>query len=156
MIAITDLFETHLTVSDLERSVTFYRDRLGLRLASIFPGQQVAFFWIGSRGNAMLGLWAGGAGPQRMTLHTAFRVDTEAVLEAPNALKAAGITPLDFDGKPSNEPVVLAWMPAVAVYFLDPDGNLLEFLAMLQQEPRPDLGILKWSEWTQKPRAAAQ
>jgi lactoylglutathione lyase len=149
MITIDDLFETHLTVSDLDRSVTFYRDRLGLPVASIFPDRQVAFFWIGSRGSAMLGLWATGTAPQRMVLHTAFRVSLEAVLEAPQALRAAGITPRDFDGEPADEPVVLAWMPAAAVYFLDPDGNLLEFLAMLQEEPRPRLGILKWSEWIQ-------
>ena len=148
MIKIDGLFETHLTVSDLDRSVTFYRDRLGLALASVFPERQVAFFWIGSRGGAMLGLWAAGSGPQRMTLHTAFKVSLETVLEAPDALRAAGITPLDFDGQPAHEPVVLAWMPAAAVYFLDPDGNLLEFLAMIQEEPRPSLGILKWREWT--------
>jgi lactoylglutathione lyase len=36
------------------------------------------------------------------------------------------------------------------VYFRDPDGHLLEYLAMLDQEVRPDLGIIPWSQWTQK------
>lgn len=147
MIRIDGLFETHLTVSDLDRSVTFYRDVLGLRVASIFPERQVAFFWIGHPDEAMLGLWATGSGPQRMTLHLAFRVSLDAVLEAPRALRAAGITPLDFGGQPTNEPVVLAWMPAAAVYFLDPDANLLELLAMLEDSPRPDGGIVRWSDW---------
>jgi lactoylglutathione lyase len=147
MIRIEDLFETHLQVSDLEQAVTFYRDRLALPLARIFPDRQVAFFWVGSPGGAMLGLWATGNGPQRMTLHTAFRVSTQAVLQAADALRNAGITPLDFDGNATSEPVVLAWMPAVAVYFLDPDGNLLEFLSMLDEEPRPDAGVVKWSDW---------
>lgn len=47
---------------------------------------------------------------------------------SPQVLREAGITPLDIDSKPAEEPVVPGWMPAVAVYFHDPDGNLLEFL----------------------------
>ena len=64
MIEIRGLFESHLTVSDLDRAVEFYRDRLRLPLARIFPERRVAFFWVGSAGKSMLGLWEG-AGPQR-------------------------------------------------------------------------------------------
>ena len=32
MIAVQDLFEAHLTVTDLDRSVGFYQDSLGLRV----------------------------------------------------------------------------------------------------------------------------
>jgi lactoylglutathione lyase len=148
MIPIRDLFETHLTVSDLDRSVRFYRDALGLTVAHIFPERQVAFLWVGSPGGAMLGLWGMGSGPQRVTLHTAFTVSVEDVLGAPEARREAGITPLDFASKPSDEAEVLAWMPAVAVYFHDPDGNLLEFIAMLPGEARAELGVVRWSEWT--------
>jgi hypothetical protein len=38
-------------------------------------------------------------------------------------------------------------MPAAAVYFRDPDGNLLEFIAMLPEQPRADLGVLPWRMW---------
>jgi lactoylglutathione lyase len=38
-------------------------------------------------------------------------------------------------------------MPAAAVYFRDPDGHLLEYLAMLDAPPRPDDGIVSWSRW---------
>ena len=86
----------------------------------------------------MLGLWETGTGPQKMSLHVAFETSLDAVLAAPQALREAGVAPLDFDGKPANEPVVLGWMPAIAVYFRDPDGNLLEFLSMLPHSPRPD------------------
>ena len=41
-------------------------------------------------------------------------------------------------------------MPATAVYFRDPDNNLLEFIAMLPDPPRPDLGVLPWSDWVPK------
>jgi len=147
MIPIRDLFESHLTVSDLDRSIHFYRDVLGLAEANIIRERRVAFLWIGAPGKAMLGLWETGSGPQRMTQHVAFKVEKDDVLASLNALRQAGITPLDFDSQPTDEPVVLCWMPAVAIYFHDPDGNLLEFLAMLPQAARPELGVVKWNSF---------
>ncbi len=135
-----------MNVADLDASAAFYRDVVGLHLAHVVARQAV-FFWIGPRGNAMLGLWAAGPGPQKMTTHLAFHASLEDVLAAPQALRAAGIVPLDFDGQPTDEPVVLAWMPAASVYFRDPDGHLLEYIAMLSDEPRPDRGIVPWREW---------
>jgi lactoylglutathione lyase len=142
------LFEGHLPVADLDASIAFYRDRLGLELAHVTEARQAAFFWVGSRGSTMLGLWAGGSAPQKMLMHIAFATTQDAVIAAPRVLQSAGIVPLDFAGHPTDEPIVLAWMPAVAVYFRDPDGHLLEYIAMLSDEPRPDRGILRWSEWT--------
>ncbi len=66
LIPITDLFEAHLTVSDLDRAVAFYRDQLALPLAHIFPDRKVAFFWIGAPGKAMLGLWEAGTMPMSL------------------------------------------------------------------------------------------
>src|SRR6185503_822820 len=106
-----------------------------------------AFFWIGGRGHTMLGLWGRGAGPQKTTTHVAFAVPLDDVIAAPRTLQAAGIAALDFDERPTDEPVVLAWMPAASVYFRDPDGHLLEFIAMLDADPRPDAGVVKWKDW---------
>ena len=153
MIPVQDLFEAHLTVTDLDRAIEFYRDAVGLRLAHVTPARQAAFFWIGPAGNAMLGLWAAGSGPQRMALHTAFRVSLADVVAAPRALRSARITPLDFDGQPVDEPVVIAWMPAASVFFRDPDGHLLEYIAMLPHEPRPEQGIVPWHVWELTHRA---
>src|SRR5215813_2655803 len=141
------LFEAHLTVANLDTSVEFYRDRVGLELAHVVPARQAAFFWLGSRGTTMLGLWAAGSAPQKTTTHIAFATTRDDVIAAPRALQLAGITPLDFDGHPTNEPVVLAWMPAVSIYFHDPDGHLLEYIAMLAEDPRPDAGVVRWREW---------
>ena len=144
------LFEAHLTVADLERSIAFYRDRVGLELAHVTPARQAAFFWIGSRGRGMLGLWAAGSNPQKTTLHVAFATAIGQVLAAPLTLQSAGIVALDFDGQPTREPVVLAWMPAVSIYFKDPDGHLLEYIAMLAEEPRPEEGVVAWHQWTRR------
>ena len=40
---ILGIFETHLPVSDMPRSIAFYRDTLGLNLAAEFPERGIAF-----------------------------------------------------------------------------------------------------------------
>jgi len=142
------LFEAHLIVADLNASIAFYRDRLGFELAHVIPARS-AFFWVGARGQSMLGLWQAGAGPQKTTSHIAFATSADDVLAAPQRLLSAGMVALDFNGQPTAEPVVLTWMPALALYFLDPDGHLLEYIAMLDDEPRPDRGVVAWREWNE-------
>jgi lactoylglutathione lyase len=141
------LFEAHLTVGDLRRSVAFYRDRVGLTVAWKVPERGAAFMWIGEPGESMLGLWSLGSAPFGLSLHLAFKTTLDDVLRACERLRDAGITPLSFFDTETNEPSVIGWMPAASVYFRDPDGHLLEYLAMLDAAPRPDLGILSWSEW---------
>jgi lactoylglutathione lyase len=146
-IPVDGLFETHLTVSDLGRSTAFYRDAVGLELAWQMDERGAAFFWIGGRGQSMLGLWSLGSAPIGLSLHIALSVGLDDVLQACERLREAGVTPLSFFAAETTEPSVIGWMPAAAVYFRDPDGHLLEYLAMLDAEPRADLGILSWSEW---------
>jgi lactoylglutathione lyase len=146
-IPIRRLFESHLTVSDLQRSVSFYRDSVGLPLALELPERDAAFFWVGQAGDSLLGLWSLGSAPLGLTLHVAFEVDINDLLDAPKRLEAQGITLLSFFGVQTNEPSVIGWMPAASLFFRDPDGHLLEYLTMLDAEPRPDLGIVSWSEW---------
>ena len=65
-VPVCGLFETHLTVSDLQRSIRFYRDIVGLQLAYEESERNAAFFWIGdptySSRRSMLGLWSVGSG----------------------------------------------------------------------------------------------
>src|SRR4051794_18866175 len=100
----TGLFETHLTVAELDRSMAFYRDVVGLPLALHLPERRVAFFWIGAHGDSMLGLWEVGSAPIGMTLHIALRTSLDDVLAACSALRAAGVTPLSFFGAKTDEP----------------------------------------------------
>ena len=150
MVPLRDLFETHLTVADLQRSMTFFGEVLGLELAKVFSEPRVAFYWIGGRGNSMLGLWEVGSSPQKMNLHIAFQSDLQDLLDAPARIRAVGVVPLDFSGKSTDEPVVLAWMPAASLYFHDPDGNLLELISMLPDPPQPELGIVSWNCWSRR------
>jgi lactoylglutathione lyase len=145
-VKVRGLFETHLTVSDLARSVEFYRDVVGLAVALELPDRGAAFHWIGEPGQAMLGLWSVGSAPMNMQLHIAFDMALEDVLQAPQRLHDEGIEPLSFFGEPTDEPSYIGWMPAAAVYFRDPSGHMLEFLAMLDERPRPELGIVSWAQ----------
>jgi lactoylglutathione lyase len=147
-VPVAGLFETHLTVSDLNRSVAFYRDVVGLPLALELPARGAAFFWIGGPGEAMLGLWSLGSAPVGLSLHVAFTTSLDDVLGACDRLRSLGVTPLSFHAAETTEPSVIGWMPAAAVYLRDPDGHLLEYLAMLDEPARPELGIVSWSQWT--------
>jgi lactoylglutathione lyase len=144
--SVRGLFETHLTVNDMPRSVEFYRDVVGLPVALELPERGATFHWIGERGQAMLGLWSIGSAPINMQLHVAFEMALEDVLHAPARLRASGVEPLSFFGEPADEPSYIGWMPAAAVYFRDPSGHMLEFLAMLDERPSPELGIVPWAE----------
>ena len=153
MIPVEGLFEAHLTVRNLERSITFYRDVVGLELGISQSERPAAFFWVGGRGKSMMGIFTLGSWPLTMMQHhVAFQVALEDVLAAPQRLRSAGITPrgrspLGGRVEAIDEPIVFAWMPAASVFFDDPDGNLLEYIAMLPDRPRPDLGVVSWSEW---------
>jgi len=83
--------------------------------------------------------------------HIALRVAEEDVDEIIPYLRERGIDPVHPDSAPvqgrMEEPIVHGWMPAAAVFFRDPDGYLLELIAELSEEPRPDTEYLPLSEW---------
>ncbi len=149
LVQVSGLFETHLTVSDLQRSIAFYRDIIGLELGIEVPEHNCAFFWVGGSKRSMLGLWSTGLIPNGLKLHLAFKLkDINQLFDIPRRLRSKGITPLNLFGQETDEPTVIAWMPAASVFFRDPDDHLIEYLAMLDdEEPRPHLGLIPWSDW---------
>jgi catechol 2,3-dioxygenase-like lactoylglutathione lyase family enzyme len=147
VLPVRGLFETHLTVRDLDRSIAFYRDVVGLVLAHRVPERNAAFLWIGGTGRGMLGLWSIGTSPLSQRLHFSVEVALEDLLAAPARLRAAGVTPRDGD-----EPIVIGWMPAASVFFDDPDGHSVELISMLPHEPRPQVSWMPYSRWLQGPR----
>src|SRR5256714_14856240 len=101
--SVRGLFETHLTVADLKRSVAFYRDTVGLPVALELPERGAAFHWIGRPGQAMLGLWSLGSAPVGMLLHIAFDMSLPDVRAAPVSLMTKGDQPLPFFGEHTDE-----------------------------------------------------
>jgi catechol 2,3-dioxygenase-like lactoylglutathione lyase family enzyme len=146
IVPIRGLFEAHLNVSSLDRSIEFYRDVLGLELAHRIPERHCAFFWMGLPGQTMLGLWSIYTTPIRARLHIAFRADLEDVIASVERLRATGIPPRSTGGGSEiDEPRVAPWRPAATVFFDDPDGHSLEFTSSLSDSPRPDLDFMPLS-----------
>ncbi|CAN5427245.1 VOC family protein [soil metagenome] len=144
---IQGLFETHIKVADLEQSMGFYGEVLGLPLATIDEKRRVAFYWLGGRGEAMLGVWEQAELPIQAQ-HFAFRCSIEDVLhQSVTYLHTRNLPAYNFLKDGTERPMVFGWMPALAIYFADPDGHSLEFIAMLPDPPRPEVGVVSWEKW---------
>jgi lactoylglutathione lyase len=134
------LYETHIPVADTRASEVFYREVIGLPFAYRDPTRDIVFMWVDEKEKAMLGLWGPGTayGPQHgalRTCHFAFAVSFEQLLQAIEKLKGHGIQTVGFGGKPTREPTVIGWMPSAQIYFRDPDGHSLEYIALLPDPP---------------------
>ncbi len=145
-IPILGLYEAHLTVADLDRSIGFYGEVMGFPLAHRVPARRAAFLWTPRREDGMLGLWEIGSSPVFIRSHLAFRVALDDLRALLSILRGRGLTPTAF-GREIDEPEVLAWMPAASVYVDDPDGHSVEFIALLPGPGRPDLGRLPLSRF---------
>ncbi len=161
------IFETHLDVIDLDRSLEFYGTALGLEIAlrrevvdapradaHSLGARRFALLWVGGPGKAMLGLWERPRGrvfPQ----HFAFEVGLHDLPALVARLVQQGVELRDFFQQPTTVPTVFGFIPAASLYFGDPDGHVLELLAPLEAPPRPDLGVLSWVEWTRASEGAA-
>ena len=62
-------------------------------------------------------------------------------------LKERNISPYNFLKDGTEAPMVFAWMPAIAIYFNDPDGHYLEFIAILEGKSRSELGVISYEKW---------
>jgi lactoylglutathione lyase len=147
------LFETHLHVLDLKRAMKFYGNVLGLELGRIEPERRAAFYWAGRDQSTMLGLWetppwiVDGSSNTVRTQHIAFGVSLEDLNSAIHYLKKSGMELRNFFDQITDEPSVFGWMPAASIYFHDVDGHLLEFIAKIDAEPAPGIGVISLPEW---------
>jgi len=154
MIPVSGLYEAHLSVCDLDRSIEFYRDVVGLALAHAVPERHAAFFWIGGYQRSMLGLWSIYTSPVNLRLHIALQAELPDLLRAISDLRSQKITPRNGRGDEIDEPSVFPWMPAASVYFNDPDGHSIEYISILPDAARPDIpGTMTFSEWDAIKRA---
>ncbi len=143
---IQGLFETHIKVRNLEQAIQFYQNVLGLTLGHVESTRRIAFFWVGAPGQAMLGIWetAEDIFPKQ---HFAFTVTLEHMHTIRETLTENDLEYRNFSNSNTGSLEVLAWMPAISVYFSDPDGHSLEFIAMLPDAAKPELGLVAWEQW---------
>ena len=146
---IKGLYETHLFVENLERSVDFYSNKMGLEQCRFEDERRIAFFWIGKSQQFMLGLWEKPK-EQIDIRHFAFECEPEWVEnESLNYLKSRDIKSWNFLNNGTEGPMVFVWMPAIAIYFNDPDGHELEFIGILPGKPESESEkrIVTYNEW---------
>lgn len=94
----------------------------------------------------MLGLWEEKENLQRR--HFAFDCSKDFILNNANIfLEKNGLNAYNFLKNGSNQPMVFAWMPALALYFDDPDGNQLEFIHILEGDSKPEFGVVSYEDW---------
>jgi lactoylglutathione lyase len=153
---IRGLFETHLFVQDLDRSVKFYGSVLGLEQCYFEQERGAAFFWIGKPRQSMLGLWQRPK-EQIDKRHFAFECSAEWILnEAVDFLKMRNIKCWNFLEDGSRDPMVFCWMPAISIYFDDPDGHSLEFIGILPGVSKPGNSVVSYEKWMQLQEGGVQ
>ena len=146
---IKGLFETHLFVENLERSIDFYTNVLKLEQYLYEEDRRVALFWIGKPQQAMLGLWEKPKDEIDLR-HFAFECDWDWILnESVSFLKLNNLNFWNFLNDNTEQPMVFVNIPAIAIYFSDPDGHYLEFIGKLPGKYRPEKGslVVSYKEW---------
>lgn len=146
---IKGLYETHLFVENLERSIDFYANKMGLKQCRFNPDRRTAFFWIGAEKQFMLGLWEKPK-EQVEVRHFAFECEPDWVQnESFNYLKSRNINSWNFLNDGTKGPMVFVWMPAISIYFSDPDGHELEFIGVLDGKPKSnqEKRVVSYEEW---------
>ncbi len=148
---IKGLYEAHLPVSDLSRSIEFYQE-LGLE----FDHQVVdnlAFLWI-EKDKSWLGLW----NTEQVQLdyhpsirHIAFEVSLEDLKNAVQWLKDRGIQARKAFGFEPIEPFVMPNQDFAhaKIHFNDPDDNSLEFICKIDN-PYKIEERMYLSEWQKR------
>ncbi len=149
---IKGLYEAHLPVSDMKQSIDFYQ-KLGLELA--YESKRVSFVWI-EKGKSWLGLWE--ADEVNLTYHAsirhiAFQVEAEDIIKAKDWLNERGVKVREaFGFSPERQPIVLPNHPQAhaCLYFDDPDGNSLEFIAPLRLDHEEEFKMMTLEEWVER------
>ena len=151
------LYETHLSVADTAAAQAFYTGVVGLQFAHRDLTRDIVFLFAGADRRSMLGLWGPTTSYGRAfhKSHLAFALPLAELLGAGETLRGRGLSCQDFDGKQTDEPSVIGWMPSAQSYFRDPDGHSVEFIALLDDAPDPSF-IGSLSEWRKRPNHAME
>lgn len=149
---IKGLYEAHLPVKDLQKSIEFYK-KLGLELA--FEQGKLAFFWI-SKGDSWLGLWESEKSELEYhpsIRHIAFKIDESDLENVKEWLDSIDIKVRPaFGFQPNQQPLVLPNNPHAhaSIYFSDPDGNSIELITPLRLDVEENFNMMSLDDWHKK------
>ena len=131
MIKTKGLYHSGIPVNDLDRAVAFYRDVLGMEVASVARDDLKGLGRADLRsGSSMVVLFQRPNPIERDALaedgvtHQAFAVDSDDFDTAEERMRAAGVR--------IHEVPVVERRSGRGFYFFDPDGNLLQLYAPLR------------------------
>ncbi len=97
----------------------------------------------------MLGLWE--EPREEIDLrHFASECDPAWIVhESIGFLQAHHLNYWNFLQDDKEQPMVFCWMPAVSIYFSDPDGHYPEFIGILPGKTRPneEKRVVTYEEW---------
>lgn len=148
---IKGIYEAHLPVSNLKKSIEFYK-KLDLEIA--YQQEKIVFLWI-EKGRSWLGLWETDnvKTPYHPSLrHIAFQIDKHNMQGIKEWLEERDIdVSTNFGFPPEKQPLVLPNNPQAhaAIYIKDPDGNSIEFIAPLRLDFEEDFKMMTLEEWNQ-------
>lgn len=126
---VTGLSHIVLHVHDLDHMVAFYRDVLGLTITHQNPGRMVFMTADPEVEDHQIALAVGREGDARLLAHIAWHVaSVDDVKSAYEQFKATGI-PIDH----TVSHAYATMGNTVSCYFRDPEGNLLEVFAMVDE-----------------------
>ena len=122
MIGIRGVYEVAIRVRDVATAEKFYREVLGLEVGLRDDRRNWVFMRAGGGGMIALQEERGEWRQQ----HFAFAVAERDVDSAAATLRRLGV--------PVDGPMVHDWIPAMSLYFADPDGHDVELCAPLSRD----------------------
>jgi catechol 2,3-dioxygenase-like lactoylglutathione lyase family enzyme len=117
--ALGPLGQVHITVTDLDASVAFYRDVLEIPLLFVVPGQPMAFFASGD-----VRLYLGVSESPEFASKVVLYFDVENIAAEHARLTAAGVNFVDGPHVVSQDENGALWM----AFFRDPDDHNLAIM----------------------------
>jgi predicted enzyme related to lactoylglutathione lyase len=121
--ALGPVTQIHVSITDLDRSVAFYRDVLGIPLLFVVPGRPMAFFASGD-----VRLYLGVPEPQEFASKVTLYFGVADIHAERLRLADAGVEFLDEPHVVNRTAAGELWM----TFFRDPDGH---HLALTQERP---------------------
>lgn len=111
--------QVHISVSDIDRAVSFYRDTLGMRFLFQVPGQPMAFFKCGE-----VRLYLGVPEEEEFRSRSVHYYRVSSVDDAYEELKGRGVEFRDRPHMVHSDDSHELWL----AFFNDPDGNHLALM----------------------------